>query len=61
MGEQIFTGTGIADDQQRRAEHSQLASLLDDVAHFRAYGEDLAEGAGILNGHRLQLTPHTDR
>ena len=26
-----------------------------------AYGEDLAKGAGVLNGHRLQLAPHTDR
>ena len=61
VGQQIFPCAGITDDQQRRAEHGQLTGLLDNVAHFRPNGEDLAKGAGVLNGHRLQLAPHTDR
>lgn len=47
MGQQIFTGAGVADNQQRRAEHRQLARLLHHVAHFRPHREDLTEGAGI--------------
>ena len=58
MGQQIFTGAGVADNQQRRAEHRQLARLLHHVAHFRPHREDLAEGAGVLAGHGLQLASH---
>lgn len=47
MGQQIFTGAGVADNQQRRAEHRQLARLLHHVAHFRPHREDLTESAGI--------------
>lgn len=30
------------------------------MAHFRADGEDLTEGTGVLRRHGLQLTPHTN-
>ena len=32
VGQQIFPCAGITDDQQRRAEHGQLAGLLDEIA-----------------------------
>ena len=56
--QQIFTRAGVADNQQRRAEHRQLTRLLHHVAHFRPHREDLAEGAGVLAGHGLQLASH---
>ena len=58
MRQQIFAGARIADNQQRRAEHRQLARLLHHVAHFRPHREDLTEGAGVLAGHGLQLASH---
>jgi transcriptional regulator of aromatic amino acid metabolism len=43
-------------NQQRRAEHRQLARLLHHVAHFRPHREDLTEGAGGQN-YLLEVTP----
>ena len=60
MGEEIFTGSGIAGNQQWRAQRSQLTSLLYDMLHFRADGDNLAKRAQILGRQILQLTPHSD-
>ena len=42
-GQNILAGTGIADDQQRRIEHRQLARLLQHVTHLGAHRHDVVE------------------
>ena len=60
MSKQIFTGAGIAGNQQGRTQHRQFASLFDNMFHFAADGDDLAKSADILSCQILQLTPHPD-
>ncbi len=56
--QQIFPGTGIAGNQQRCGQACELARLVNHMAHFRADGNNLAEGTDILTGEVLQLTAH---
>ncbi|VTT28806.1 Uncharacterised protein [Klebsiella pneumoniae] len=55
----ILSGAGIADDQQRRIEHRQLARLVDNLTHFTADGDNMLEFAVIIDRQVLQLLAHT--
>ncbi len=59
--QQIFSGTGIAGNQQRRGQAGKLARLVNHMTHFRADGNNLAERADILAGEVLQLATHAQR
>ena len=59
VSQQIFPGTGITSNQQRRGQAGELARLVNHMTHFRADGNNLAECTDILAGEVLQLAAHT--
>ncbi len=54
----IFTGAGVANNQQRRIVHRQLARLVDHLTHFRRHRHDVLEFGVICDAEVLQLPPH---
>ncbi|CCJ88813.1 hypothetical protein BN132_741 [Cronobacter turicensis 564] len=61
VGQQIFTGTGISGDKQRRIQHRQFARLIHHLLHARADRDDMTEGVQIETGQVLKLAAHAHR